>query len=120
MVRRTQVEHTEDWQQIELLCDWPEQVRYERIRSTVVFGDRVAETARQTGTSETTFRRKVEAFDSEGMLSLFEPEKEEHQSSLDAEVRWLILNLKAEYPRDQTFDALLVAPLRLRAGYRCG
>lgn len=98
MVRRTQVEHTEDWQQIELLCDWPEQVRYERIRATVVFGDRVAETARQTGTSETTFRRKVEAFDSEGMLSLFEPEKEEHQSSLDAEVRWLILNLKAEYP----------------------
>lgn len=97
MVKRTQIEHTEDWQQVESLCGWPEQIAYERIRSTVVFGDRVAETARRTGTPETTVRRKVGAFDSEGMLSLFEPEQEQ-QSSLDAEVRWLILNLKAEYP----------------------
>lgn len=97
MVRRTQVEHTEDWQQIESRCDWPEQIAYERIRSTVVFGDYVVETARRTGTPETTLRRKVEAFDREGMLSLFDPEREE-RSSLDPETRSLIFNLKAEYP----------------------
>jgi transposase len=98
MVRRRQVEHTEDWQQVEPLCGWPEQVAYERIRSTVVFGDSVAERSRQTGTPETTLRRKVASFEHEGMLSLFEPEQAEWCSSLEAEIRWLILNLKAEYP----------------------
>lgn len=97
MVRRTQIEHTEDFEQIEPLCKWPEQVRYERIRPSIVFRDYVAETARQTGTPESTIRRSVEAFDEEGMLSLFDPEQEE-RSSLDPETRALILNLKAEHP----------------------
>ena len=41
--RRLRVEHTEDWDQLELLLDWPEQVEYERIRDAVVFGDSIAE-----------------------------------------------------------------------------
>ncbi len=98
MPRRAKIEHTEEWQQIEPRCNWPEQVAYERIRSTVVFGDSVAECSRQTGTPESTLRRKVVSFDQEGMLSLFEPERVEHRSTLDPEVRRLILNLKAEYP----------------------
>ncbi len=36
--KRRRVEPTEDWGQLELLLDWPEQVEYERIRDVVVFG----------------------------------------------------------------------------------
>jgi len=36
--RRRRVEHTEDWGQLELLLDWPEQIEYERIRPSAVFG----------------------------------------------------------------------------------
>jgi len=97
MTKREKIKHTEDFPQIQSRCEWPEQVAYERIRSTVVFGDYVAETARQTGTPESTLRRKVEDFDREGMLALFDPEQQE-KSSLDPETRALILNLKAEYP----------------------
>ncbi len=97
MAGRAKIEHTEDWQQVELLCEWPEQVAYERIRPSIVFGDSVAERSRQTGTPETTLRRKVASFDHEGLLSLFEAEQE-HHSPLGDEMRWLILNLKAEYP----------------------
>jgi transposase len=98
MAGRAKTEHTEAWQQVEPLCGWPEQVAYERIRPSVVFGDSVAERSRETGTPETTLRRKVASFENEGMLSLFEPEKEQGRSALDAETRWLILNLKTEYP----------------------
>ena len=98
MPKRAKIEHTENFQQIQSRCDWPEQVAYERIRSTVVFGDYVAEIARHTGTPESTLRRKIEDFDRGGMLSLFDPEQEEQQSSLAPETRALILNLKAEYP----------------------
>ena len=97
MPKRKKIEHTKDFQQIQSRCGWPEQVAYERIRSTVVFGDYVAETARHTGTPESTLRRSVEDFDREGMLALFDPEQQE-KSSLDLETRALILNLKAEYP----------------------
>lgn len=96
MAGRAKIEHTEGWQQIEPLCGWPEQVAYERIRSSVMFGDSVAKRSRETGTPETTLRRKVASFNDEGIISLFEPEKEQGRSTLDAETRWL--NLKAEYP----------------------
>jgi len=35
--RRRRVEPTEDWEQIELLCAWPEQTDYELIRPSVLF-----------------------------------------------------------------------------------
>jgi hypothetical protein len=36
--RRRRVEPTEEWEQIELLCAWPEQREYELIRPLVLFG----------------------------------------------------------------------------------
>jgi hypothetical protein len=96
--RRLRVEHTEDWDQLELLLDWPEQVEYERIRPPVVFGSPVAERSRQTGTPETTLRRRIASFENEGMRGLFEPERVEGTSTLPPEVRRLILDLKAEHP----------------------
>ncbi len=96
--RRARVEPTEDWGQLELLLKFPEQVEYERIRPPVVFGSPVAERARQTGTPESTLRRRIAGFENEGMRGLFETERAERRGTLDPEVRRLILDLKTEYP----------------------
>src|SRR5215207_3940082 len=37
--RKRRVDPTREWEQIELLCAWPEQREYERIRPLVLFGD---------------------------------------------------------------------------------
>ena len=36
--RRRRVEPTDEWEQLKLLCRWPEQLAYEEIRPTVLFG----------------------------------------------------------------------------------
>ena len=41
--RRRRVEHTDDWQELLPLFDWPEQEAYEELRPLVLFGDAVAE-----------------------------------------------------------------------------
>jgi hypothetical protein len=38
--RRRRVEPTDEWEQVELLCGWPEQRDYELIRPLVLFGAR--------------------------------------------------------------------------------
>ncbi len=98
MARRRRVEPTEEWAELELLLEWPEQVEYERIRPSVVFGSPVAERSRQTGTPQTTIRRRISSFENEGMRALFEPEQVEGKSRLDPEFQGLILNLKSDYP----------------------
>ena len=90
-------EPTEEWTELELLLEWPEQVEYERIRPAAIFGSSVAERSRQTGTPETTLRRRITSFKSHGMRGLFEPEQFE-KSRLGPEVQGLILNLKSDYP----------------------
>lgn len=47
--RRRRVEPTDEWEQIEPLCAWPEQLAYEEIRPTVLFGSPVGERSEQTG-----------------------------------------------------------------------
>jgi hypothetical protein len=59
MASQRPVERTEEWAELELLLEWPEQVEYERIRSAAIFGSSVAERSRQTGTPETTLRRRI-------------------------------------------------------------
>jgi putative transposase len=98
MARRRRVEPTEEWAELELLLEWPEQVEYERIRPPVVFGSPVAERSRQTGTPETTLRRRIASFENGGMRALFKPEGSTGKSTLPHEVRRLILDLKAEHP----------------------
>ena len=78
--RRCRVEPTDDWEQLQLLCKWPEQVRYE-----------------ETGTSERTLYRRVDRFEAEGMESLFGSEPAKHRR-LPPALRRLIVDLKAEYP----------------------
>ena len=73
--RRSRVEPTDNWEQLALLCKWPEQLAYEEIRPLTLFGASVAERARETGSNERTLYRKVDRFEKEGMESLFDAEK---------------------------------------------
>jgi hypothetical protein len=68
--RRTRVEPTEEWEQLALLCSWPEQLAYEEIRPLTLFGASVAERAGETGTAERTLYRRVGRFEAEAMLSV--------------------------------------------------
>ena len=91
--RRRRVGPTDDWEQLELLCAWEEQVEYERIRPQVLFGEPVPGRARQTGTSERTLHRRIAGFEEDGMRGLFgsEPAK---RRVLPPSVRRLIVDLK--------------------------
>ncbi len=95
--RRRRSDPTDDWEQLELLCAWDEQVEYERIRPLVLFGEPVPERAAQTGASERTLYRRISGFEEDGMRSLFgsEPAK---RRVLPASLRRLIVDLKAEHP----------------------
>lgn len=69
--RRRRVEPTEEWEQIELLCAWPEQREYEFIRPLVLFGGPASGRAEETSAaSKSTLQRKVARFEEEGMVSL--------------------------------------------------
>jgi hypothetical protein len=100
MSRRQQMEPTEEWAELKLRLEWPEQVEYELIRPPLISGVSVAARSRQTGTPETTVHRRITSFKSYGMRGLFETGEAqvEGHSQLDPEVRGLILNLKSEYP----------------------
>ena len=70
--RRRRGEPSDEWEQLKLLCRWPEQLAYEEIRPTVLFGSSVRDRAEETGSSERTLYRKAARFDREGIDSLFE------------------------------------------------
>ena len=96
--RRRRVEPTDDWQQLELLCAWPEQARYELIRPMALFGISAAERSRQTGAaSERTLYRRTERFDAEGMGSLFSSDAAKRRV-LPRWIRRMIAELKGEHP----------------------
>ena len=50
--RRERIQPTEEWEQLALLCRWPEQLAYEEIRPLTPFGASVAERARETGAAQ--------------------------------------------------------------------
>lgn len=97
MARHEQVKPTEEWAELKLRLEWPEQVKYELIRPPLLSDVSVAERSRQTGASESRLRRGITGFKSYGMSSLFESEEVEGHSQLDPEVCGLILNLKSEH-----------------------
>ena len=95
--RRRRVDPANDWEQLELLCTWPEQREYERIRPLVLFGEPVPERSAETGDSERTLYRRIAAFGEEGMRSLFSSPKAKRRV-LPPQVRRKIVDLKAEHP----------------------
>src|SRR5215211_7497944 len=95
--RRRRVEPTDGWEQLKLLCRWPEQLAYEEIRPTVLFGSSVRDRAEETGSSERMLYRKAARFDREGIDSLFDSAGAKRRE-LPPVVRRMIVELKAEYP----------------------
>ena len=69
--RRSGVEPTENWEQLALLCKWPEQLAYEEIRPLTLFGASVVERASETGSAKRTLYRRLGRFEKEGMEDLF-------------------------------------------------
>jgi transposase len=97
--KREPIEPTDDWAQLQLRLDWPEQTRYELIRPVVVFGQAPAERAKLTGRATSTIYRQTARFDQLGMASLFEAEERpESKRLLPPNIRRAIVQLKAEYP----------------------
>ena len=81
--RRRRVEPTEYWEQIGLLCGWPEQRDYELIRPLVLFGESADERSWDTGAaSGRTLQRLAKRFDAEGIESLFGPANRVSRPSL--------------------------------------
>ncbi len=68
--RRRRVEPIDDWEQLKLLCLWPEQLAYEEIRPLALFGGSVAERAGHTGTPERTLYRRLVRFEAEVAIVL--------------------------------------------------
>jgi putative transposase len=94
--RRRRVEHTDDWQELLPLFDWPEQEAYEELRPLVLFGDAVAERAAETGTPERTMYRRMERFERDGMASLFGSDPATHRAKrrgLEPAIRRMIVEL---------------------------
>jgi len=98
--KRVQIDPTDDWQQLRLRVQFPEQETYELLRPIVLFGQTAAERAEFTGVSERTLDRKADRFDAEGMTSLFpNPARgDDDRRRVPADLRYRILALKAEYP----------------------
>ncbi len=94
---RRRVEPTEEWEQLALLCKWPEQLAYEEIRPLTLFGFSVAERAGETGSAERTLYRKLGRFEEQGMESLFGAQTARRRR-LPPAMRRLVVDLKAEYP----------------------
>jgi putative transposase len=95
--RRGRARPTHEWEQIELLCAWPEQRRYEQIRPLVLFDEPVSERSEEVSLSPSTLYRRLDAFESEGMESLFGYEAAKRKR-LPPAIRRLVVDLKAEHP----------------------
>ncbi len=96
---RRRVEPMEEWEQIELLCAWPEQRDYELIRPMALFRVPASGRASEMGAvSERTLQRRLARFEAEGMESFFGSEHA-RRKKLPPAIRRLIVDLKAEYPR---------------------
>ncbi len=96
--KRTPIPPTEEWGQLELLVGSTEQRVYELIRPVVLFGRPPAVRARETGAPQRTLYRQADAFDREGLASLFPPPKPDKHHTLPDEISRAIRTLKAEHP----------------------
>ena len=69
--KRERQERTDNWKRIQQWCRWPEQRLYESIRPIVLYGDPAVQRAKETGEARHTLERKADAFDEQGMVSVF-------------------------------------------------
>jgi len=91
----------EEWLDLRTRCPWPEQQRYEVLRSVVLFGHSPAERALETGVPRATLYRRIRRFKELGMVSLFTDVAADERPSrpnLPPDMRQFIVDLKAEHP----------------------
>lgn len=69
----------------------------------MLFGEPVAGRASEVGLSERTLYRRMDRFEIEGMESLFDSEPAERRRRLPPAIRWLIVEVKSEYPRPRLY-----------------
>ena len=111
--RRSRIEPTEDWPELQLSFHWPEQTGYELIRPVVLFGFTPAERAQQTGMAARTIARKAHRFDTVGMQGLFETEEAaDSKRLLPPHIRRAIIELKAEYPAFRPHELATICYIR--------
>jgi putative transposase len=117
--RRRRVEPTDEWEQLRLLCGWPEQLAYKEIRPLVLFGLPVAERAEETGSSERTLYRRISRFEADGMDSLLATESAKRRA-LPPAMRRFVVDLKAEHPPMRPREIATVCYVRFgrRPDYR--
>jgi putative transposase len=108
---RPRLEPSDDWQQLQLLSQFPEQLTYELIRPVVLFGHSPAERAQQTGAAARTLYRQAARFAKDGMASLFAPQVEKHRQ-LPAAVRDTIRALTAEHPPLNIYEITTICWVR--------
>jgi transposase len=108
---RTKVAPTDDWHQLTLLIDTPEQLTYELIRPVVLFGRSPAQRARETGAAPRTIHRRAARFADNGIRSLFAPSSDVHRRLAPA-IRRAILELKAEHPALKNYEITTICHVR--------
>jgi transposase len=95
-------ERTEEWASIKQWTLWPEQEVYEQIRPLVLFHETAGERAKEIDIPQRTLARKAEAFERDGMVSLFSSGEQggarATDKTLPEEVRQLIVDLHCEMP----------------------
>jgi transposase len=109
--KRVKVEPTDDWEQLKLLIDTPEQLTYELIRPVVLFGHSPAQRAKESGVASRTIHRRAAHFADQGMQSFFGPSSEVHRR-LAPEIRQVILELKAQHPALKTYEISTICFVR--------
>jgi len=109
---RPRLDPIDDWRQLDLLVQFPEQRTYELIRPVVLFGHSPAERARQTGAPARTLSRQAARFARHGMASLFAPSRTEPHFFLDPAIRDAILSLKAEHTALNTHELTTICWVR--------
>src|SRR5919201_5381763 len=89
----------EEWLELRKRCPWPEQQRYEVLRSVVLFGQSPAERALETGVPRSSLYDRVKRFKDLDMISLFaDSEERPSRPTLPPDIRQFIVDLKAEHP----------------------
>jgi transposase len=113
MARRTRqrIPATDDWQQLELLCDTPGQRFYEVIRPVLLFGQPAAERAAETATHLRSLQRYLAGFEANGLTAL-EPTEPQHSRRLPVAIRQAVLDLRREHPPLRVYELSTICWVR--------
>lgn len=112
--KRQPVVPADDWQQLRLHLDWPEQITYELIRPVVVYGRSIVQRAKETGAGVRTIRRRADWFDALGMASLFPAkthgaDETPDRREIPRQLRQLFVDLKHEHPAFRAHELATMA-----------